>query len=245
MVSKVYINEKQVEVLDRIAVINRLTNSKIIQPDSFYNNFIKHYKVPRDIFNDIYFELNLKKYTRTYFIYENIIELCSYSIDSTIWLVKFLDLMNTNFRRGGYTYSHFDLMFDKFINYPIEFSDNFNRVPCLLSLYRDIILEYNTMSCNLIIPISLINDILQLQNCGLTELDIRKDLNTHGVISQVNDKYYEWINKSFLLWLNKTSCTRLFQLEHLKLFKSLHHQNDIYCNHLDQYRYRPEFIFPS
>lgn len=235
MANCVYINNKKIEVSNRIAIIHRLTNSKRLQPYSFYNTFAKDFIVDRQTFKFIYLEVNGSPFTHSEWKFDRYINLCSYSIDASIWLAEFLNIMSSSFRKHGYKDRQFDLAFDKGINYPIGLSEEYCSIKTLLSFYTDLVTDYATVSCNYLIPIKYINKLLEDRACPYREQDIRKDLNNHGLINKVSDTHYEWINKSFLIWLSKTSVLRLAEFNQYKLFKGLLLPSDIYYNHLDQY----------
>lgn len=221
MASYIYVNKKKVEVSTRVSIIHRLSRSKRLQPYEFYNNFAKDYVVSRELFDEIYFDLHQKHLRISSFVLDAYIEYCSTSIDSSIWLAKFIALINCDVLRS-YSKDYYDLMFNKFINYPNELSQDFYNLSTPLNLYKGLTIDYkNNFSCRRLIPISMINFLLKEIGTNLTEEDLRKDLNTHGIINKINSDYYEWINKPVLLWLHNTTSIKFTLLNQSKLYSNL------------------------
>ena len=224
MLKSVFINGKEFKVSLRVYVIHHLNKSKRLQPTSFYNEFSRDYVVSRDTFDTIYFMVNGRTFPKAgILVYEDIIKRCNTSVDSTIWLCQFFNLTVYKVIQGVNRMYYFDLMFDKYINYPVLLSQDFNSIKTLLSFYKHLIYSYSKegISCNYYIPINLINHLLVDLDSNLTEEDIKKDLNTHGIISKVDDSYYEWINKPVLKWLSNLDSLRLQELNQYKLFRDL------------------------
>lgn len=217
-----YIQGVKHVVPERIYLIHWMSGFNELKTLQEYNRFVRDYTMTREQFTDFYTLVTGNDFKRAgYYMYERLIERSLNSLDTLIWIAKYFELASSKISLDKLSSSYFDLMYDKYINYPnYTFSNKFRSIKTLLSFYKGLIdcYTYDSISCYYLIPISVIN--LQLSDSGLTEEDIRKDLNTQGLISRIDDNYYEWINKSALIWLESTKLIRIFELNQYKLFKS-------------------------